>query len=81
MKQLSQLQVQEWFILGLHLGLTQDELESIDKRQNPTAAVLLAAKVKNIDLTWVLLLGSLLKIKEYKLTERICSEQGWLVKS
>lgn len=56
-------------------------MQSIDKHQNPTAAVLLAAKVKNIDLTWILIVGSLLEISEYKLTERICREQGWLIKS
>ena len=74
--QLSKLQVQEWRTLGRHLGLTEDEVGSIDKHHNPTAAVLRAAKVKNIDLTWKGVVDGLLKAGEYTVAERVCSEQG-----
>ena len=75
-KQLSELQVQEWQTLGRHLGLTEDEVGSIDKHHTPTAAVLRAAKGKNIDLTWKGVVDGLLKAGEYAVAERVCSEQG-----
>ena len=75
-KQLSELQVQDWPTLGRHLGLTEDEVRSIDKHHNPTAAVLKAAKLKNIDLSWKGVVDGLLKAGEYAVAERVCSEQG-----
>ena len=75
-KQVSELQVQDWQTLGHHLGLTEDEVGSIDKHRNPTAAVLRVAKGKNIDLTWKGVVDSLFKAGEYAVAERVCSEQG-----
>ena len=75
-KQLSELQVQNWQTLGCHLGLTEDEVGSIDNHHNPTAVVLKAAKGKNIDLTWKGVVEGLLKAGEYTVAERVCSEQG-----
>ena len=75
-KQLSELQVQDWQTLGHHLGLTEDEVGSIDKLHNPTAAVLRVAKAKNVDLKWREFVDGLLKAGEYAVAERVCSEQG-----
>ena len=79
-KQLSELQVQDWQTLGRHLGLTEDEVGSIDKHHNPTAAVIRAAKGKNIDLTWKGVVDGLLKAEELAEAERVCSQLGkWLL--
>ena len=75
-KMLSQLKVNQWLKLGHHLNLTDEELESLKKSPHPTAATLLAAKTKNIDVTWKDVVESLLHIGEYKLAETVCSQQG-----
>ena len=75
-KLLSQLKVDQWFKFGHHLSLTDEELKSLKKSPHPTAATLLAAKVKNIDLKWNDVVKSLLHIGEYKLAETVCSQQG-----
>ena len=75
-KLLSQLKVDQWLKLGHHLNLTDEELESLKKSPHPTAATLLAAKTKNIDVTWKDVVESLLHIGEYKLAETVCSQQG-----
>ena len=73
---ISELHVQDWQTLGRHLGLTKDEVGGIDKHHNPTAAVVRAAKVKNIDLTWKGIVEGLLKAGEYAVAERVCTKQG-----
>ena len=75
-KLLSQLKVVQWLKLGHHLNLTDEELESLKKSPHPTAATLITAKTKNIDLTWKEVAESLLHIGEYKLAETVCSQQG-----
>ena len=77
-KQMSKLSVHQWFELGLHLGLTEDELHSMEEGQNPTASTLVAAKVKNIELKWKDIVASLVRIGEYQQAERVCTEQGGL---
>ena len=79
-KHLSELQVQDWLTLSHHLGLTEDEVEDIDKQQNPTAEVLRAAKVRSIDLTWKDIVKALLKIEEYAVAEKVCHVQGKTIK-
>ena len=76
--QLSQLQLDQWYKLGVHFRLTNVQLEEMKKSSNPTAAVLLAAKVKDINLKWIQLLEAFLRVGEYKLAESICNEQGKL---
>ena len=78
-RELAQIQVQEWVALGLHLGLTDDEVKSIDKDLDPTVAILLAAKFKRTEIAWKDVVEGLLKIGEYKQAEMICSKQGWLI--
>ena len=73
---LIQLKVDQWLKLGHHLNITDEELESLKKSPRPTAATLLAAKVKNIDIKWKDVVESLLHIGEYKLAETVCSQQG-----
>ena len=75
-KLLSQLKVDQWLKLGHHLNLTDEELESLKKSPHPTAATLITAKTKNIDVTWKDVVESLLHIGEYKLAETVCSQQG-----
>ena len=76
-KLLCQLKVDQWLKLRHHLNLTDKKLESeLKKSPHPTAATLLAAKVKNIDLKWNDVVKSLLHIGEYKLAETVCSRQG-----
>ena len=75
-KMLSQLKVDQWLKLGHHLNLTDEELESLKKSPHPTAATLITAKSKNIDVTWKDIAESLLHIGEYKLAETVCSQQG-----
>ena len=82
---LSKLQVAQWRELGAHLGLSEDQLEDAEKSPQPTAAVLLAAKVKDINLRWNQIAESLLRVGEYDLAESICDKQGklalWCVNS
>ena len=82
---LSQLQVAQWRELGAHLGLSADQLEDAEKSPQPTAAVLLAAKVRDINLRWNQIAESLLRVGEYDLAESICNKQGklplWCVSS
>ena len=77
-RQISKLCVHQWFELGLHLGLTEDELHSMEKGYNTTASTLVAAKVKNIELKWKDIVASLVRIGEYQQAERVCTEQGGL---
>ncbi len=76
LEQLNQLEYDKWHQLGVHLGLDNDQLDSIRKNQHPTAATLQAAKVKNIDMQWKDILEALLSIGEYKLAESVCTQQG-----
>ena len=75
-KNLSELKVGQWFKLGLQLGLTKDQLESLKRSSQPTAATLVAAKVKSIDLCWKHIVESLLLVGEYKVAETVCCQQG-----
>ncbi len=76
LEQLSQLKYYRWRQLGVHLGLDNDQLNSIEKSQCPTAVTLQAAKVKNIDMQWKDIVEALLSIGEYQLTESVCTQQG-----
>ena len=59
--------------------MSEDHLESLKKNPQPTAATLLAAKVKNIDLKWKHIVESLLLVGEYEVANTVCSQQGWFV--
>ena len=74
--QLSELKFEQWFNLGLKLGLTEHRLKKLKRSSQPTAATLLAAKVKNIDLNWRHIVESLLFVGEYQVAESVCSQQG-----
>ena len=76
LEQLSKLECDQWLQLGVHLGLGNDQLETIKKSQHPTAATLQAAKIKNIDMQWKDIVEALVSIGEYKLAERVCTQQG-----
>ncbi len=76
LEQLSQLECDQWFQLGVRLGLGNDQLETIKKSQHPTAATLQAAKIKNIDMQWKDIVEALVSIGEYKLAESVCTQQG-----
>ncbi|XP_064387634.1 uncharacterized protein LOC135335894 isoform X2 [Halichondria panicea] len=76
LEQLSQLEYNQWFQLGIRLGLGKDQLEAIKKSQHPTAATLQAAKIKNIDMLWKDIVEALLSIGEYELAESVCTQQG-----
>ena len=71
-----QLNVDRWHELGAYLKLSEDQLEEAKMSPEPTAAVLWAAKVKNIDLTWSHIVEALQQVGEYKMAESICNEQG-----
>ena len=79
LEQLSQLEYNQWFQLGIRLGLGKDQLEAIKKSQHPTAATLQAAKIKNIDMLWKDIVEALLSIGEYELAESVCTQQGQLL--
>ena len=74
--QLNELKVEQWFNLGLKLGLTEYRLKTLKQSSQPTAATLLAAKVKNIDLNWRHIVESLLLVGEYLVAESVCNQQG-----
>ena len=76
LEQLSQLECDQWFQLGVCLGLGNDQLETIKKSQHPTAATLQAAKIKNIEMQWKDIVEALVSIGEYKLAESVCTQQG-----
>ena len=78
-QKLSELKVDQWFKLGLQLGVTEDQLKNLKKRPQPTAATLLAAKVRNSDLNWKHVVESLVLVGEYKVAETVCRQQGWLL--
>ncbi len=65
LEQLSELDCDKWFQLGVCLGLGNDQLETIKNSQHPTAATLQAAKIKNIDLQWKDIMEALVIIGEY----------------
>ena len=71
-----QLHVDRWYQLGVQLRLTEDQLEEAKKSPHPTAAVLIAAKVRDIDLRWVHIVEALLLIGENELAEKIFKKQG-----
>ena len=71
-----QLHAGRWQELGAYLELSENQLEEAKKSPHPTAAVLCAAKVKNIDLTWGHIFEALLQVEEYKLAESIYNEQS-----
>ena len=75
-KELRKLKINEWFKLGLQLGLTEDHLVSFKKSSQPTGETLIAAKVKNIELNWKHIVKSLLLIGEYKVANTVSFEQG-----
>ena len=70
-----QLHIDQWHQLGTQLRLTTDRLEEAKKSSNPTAAVLLAAKVTDIDLSWSHIIEALLRVGEYKLTMCVGTSQ------
>ncbi len=72
LEQLSQLECDQWFQLGVRLGLGNDQLETIKKSQHPTAATLQAAKIKNIDMQWKDIVEALVSIGEYTLAKSVC---------
>ena len=76
-KQLSELRVDEWSKLGLHLGLTKYEVGSTYKHENPRAAMFLAAKKKKTELKWKHVIEGLIEIGEFKLAASVCIAQGW----
>ena len=51
-------------------------MESIRKSEMPTATTLLAAKSKNIDLNWKVIVKSLLLVGDYEAAKFVCSQQG-----
>ena len=77
-KLLSKLQVDRWRELGAHLRLTEYQLENAKKSSQPTMAVLLAAKVRDINLKWNQIVESLLRVGEYELAKGICNKHGKL---
>ncbi|XP_064387477.1 uncharacterized protein LOC135335830 isoform X4 [Halichondria panicea] len=76
LEQLSQLECDQWLQLGVRLGLSNDQLETIKESQHPTAATLQAAKIKNIDMQWKDIVEALVSVGEYKLAESVCTQQG-----
>ena len=76
-KELGELRIDQWFTLGLLLGVAEDQLDRLKRSSQPTAGTLVAAKVKNIDLNWKHVVESLLVIGEYEVAESVCSQQGW----
>ena len=77
-KQMYQLNADRWQELGAHFGLPEDQLEKAKKSSNPTASVLLAAKVKDINLKWSNIVEALLRVGEYEVAKRIANEHGEL---
>ena len=77
-EQLRQLCVEQWLELGLHFHLSEDQLKKSNLSENPTSAVLIAAKVNNTDLNWKQIVEGLLTILEYKLAESLCLRHGRL---
>ena len=75
-KQLNKLRVEQWFQFGFYFDLTGNQLKSLKNNDNPTADILVAAKVKNIDLKWVQIVQGLLNIGDYELAESVCIQQG-----
>ena len=71
--------MKQWFKLGIHLGLTEDQLKKSELSENPTGAVLIAAKVNNIDLNWKQVTEGLLAIWEYILAESLCNDHGGFI--
>ena len=76
-KQLSELEVDQWFELGLKLGLTEEQLEKLKNCSQPTLEIFVAAKVKNIDLNWKNVVESLVLVGEYKMAKTVCRQRGW----
>ena len=78
-KQLNNLQTNQWYEVGIYLGLTKDQLEEAKKSPNPTASILMAAKGRDIDMQWSQIVEALLRVGEYELAKSICDEEGKLV--
>ena len=75
---MNQLHADRWQELGAHFGLAKDQLEEAKKSLNPTAEVLLAAKVKDINLKWSNIVEALLRVEEYEVAKGIANEHGGL---
>ena len=79
-KKLSELQVNKWYEMGLHLGVTKDEMERLRISRHPTTLTFLAAKTKNMELRWKDILQALLSVEEYELADHVCTKQGaWVI--
>ncbi len=70
------MEFDQWLQLGVCLGLSNDQLETIKKSQHPTAATLQAAKIKNTDMQGKDIVEALVSIGEYKLAESVCIQQS-----
>ena len=78
-KQLSRYQVYKWHDLGLHFHLSEDQMGHVRNSEYPSTETFLAAKVNNKELKWKDILEALQSIGEYQLSDRVCSDQGWLL--
>ncbi|XP_064387526.1 uncharacterized protein LOC135335855 isoform X4 [Halichondria panicea] len=80
LEQLSQLKCEcdQWLLLGVCLGLVNDELETIKKSQHPTAETLKEAKIKNIGIQWKDIVEALVSIGEGKSALSVSAFCGWL---
>ena len=70
-KQLSKLQTERWYEVGLQLGLTENEMGHIRNSRYPTTEMFLAAKRKNVELRWSHIWQALLSVDERDLADSI----------
>ena len=75
-KQLSQIIVSDWYKLGQTLGVSGDQLNRAKHNSRPIAAVLLAAKLNNPQLTWKGVVEGLVSIGEYATAASLCRQEG-----
>ena len=81
--QLSELPVNDiWFNIGLHLGLSQEELSDIERRNQTTQerkiSMFRSARIKISNLKYDNLIKVLVEVGKRELSGDICTERGLL---
>ena len=79
--QLSELPVDDiWFNIGLHLGLSQEELSDIERKNQPTQerkiSMFRSARIKISDLKYDNLIKAVFEVGNKELSGDICTERG-----
>ena len=67
--QLCEFQINNWYELGIVLGITKEHMTSIRNSKTSMAEIYLAAKKKNLELSWKNVGEGFVRIGEYTVNQ------------